>query len=95
MSAMVQAEALLAQAVELVQAGKVQWQEAPESSGGEGFVGTVDGFRLVVYSFSIENQGFPPGSLGYDGALTSGTAVVRMTREVAEAIHAAATKGNP
>jgi len=99
---MEQAEALLAQAVELAQAGEVQWQEAPiaeaypaaSGSSAKGFIGTTDDLRLVVVSFSIENQGFPPGSLGYDGTLVSGTTVVRMTRKVAEAVHAAASRSH-
>lgn len=50
------------------------------------FNGSAEGWTLTAASFSIEDQGFPPGSRGYDGAATSTTkgVVVRLTREQAE-----------
>ena len=39
---------------------------------------------VIVARFSIEDQGFPAGSVGYDGCLRKGMNIVRMTRDLAE-----------
>ncbi|HEY5658346.1 MAG TPA: hypothetical protein VIY27_11220 [Myxococcota bacterium] len=90
-------------AIELAQEGRIDWslsKDPPSLKGGAAFEGRViaDGdrtWRFVVISFGIEDQGFEPGSLGYDGtvvvASAAATTVVRMTRSVAETMHAAAT----
>lgn len=41
-------------------------------------------WTIVVCEFSIEDQGFPPGSMGYDGVARIGTAMLHLTRELAE-----------
>lgn len=45
-------------------------------------------WSFVVCSFDLENQGFPPGSRGYDGACTVASPdqnyILRMTRELAQ-----------
>jgi hypothetical protein len=57
------------------------------------FVGTGDGWRIVVTSFEIESQGFPPGSRGYDGMACHLTGlVVRLTRDQARKGFAAAAR---
>jgi hypothetical protein len=50
------------------------------------FTGTYGDWKLVIVDFDIENQGFPPGSRGYDGAASnrSKLALVHLTREVAK-----------
>jgi hypothetical protein len=47
--------------------------------------GKKTSWRFVVVEFSIEDQGFPAGSKGYDGTVTSSEGVVmRLTRAQAE-----------
>ena len=64
----------------------VKWQRTP-LEGAVAYAGTAEDTRLLVVSFSIEDQGFPSGSLGYDGTVTSGTTVVHMPRDIAEILH--------
>jgi len=70
---------------------KVEWQAKPEAvKEAEGelaprcHVGTYGKWYFVVTSFSIEPQGFPPGSRGWDGAGRKGSVVIRLTRQLAE-----------
>jgi hypothetical protein len=42
------------------------------------------GWNLLAISFDIEDQGFPPGSKGYDGSATKEGTVMRLTQELAE-----------
>lgn len=47
------------------------------------------GWRVLVVEFDIEDQGFPPGSKGYDGTAVKSSmlcieTVMRLTRELAE-----------
>jgi hypothetical protein len=53
-----------------------------------GLVGESVTCNAAVVRFDLESQGFPPGSFGYDGAITliSKGAVVRFTRETAEKV---------
>jgi hypothetical protein len=66
--------------------------------GSQGYTGSANGWNFLVMSFSIEDQGFPPGSLGYDGTGTivqgagAGT-IMRLTRELAEKAHKLAEAG--
>jgi len=48
--------------------------------------GVKDDLLVCVTSFSIEDQGFPPGSRGHDGVCTIGRRgiVLRLTRGLAE-----------
>lgn len=50
------------------------------------YKGIKDDMLVCATAFSIEDQGFPPGSCGYDGACTLGRRgiVIRLTRELAE-----------
>jgi len=50
------------------------------------FVGTADGWHFVITDFSIEEQGFPPGSRGYDGAARHAEKglVLHLTREMSQ-----------
>lgn len=44
-------------------------------------------WRILAFEFSIEDQGFPPGSVGYDGVASSTEGrltVMRLPRETAE-----------
>jgi hypothetical protein len=61
------------------------WVSMPGPRDAEAYRGTAPGAVFTVVAFSIEEQGFPPGSLGYDGAaaLSLGM-VVRLTRVQAE-----------
>ena len=43
------------------------------------FIGEGGGWRIVVVSFSIEDQGFPKGTRGYDGTAKSSCAVVKIS----------------
>lgn len=49
-----------------------------------GYAGTIGDWRFVAVSFGIEDQGFPKGTRGYDGAATKSGVVCRFTREIAE-----------
>lgn len=49
-------------------------------------------WHVMVVSFEIESQGFPKGSVGYDGIVRKGYDIVRMTRDVAERIFKKASK---
>lgn len=56
--------------------------------GSQAYTGQADGWTFNIVAFSIEDQGFPKGSRGFDG---SGTIVLggrgtmlRLTRELAE-----------
>lgn len=50
------------------------------------FVGTADGWHFVITDFSIEDQGFPEGSRGVDGAANNHekVLVLHLTRELAQ-----------
>lgn len=50
------------------------------------FVGTYHSWRFVITDFSIEDQGFPPGSRGVDGAVsnTNKSLILHLTREMAQ-----------
>lgn len=61
------------------------WTSVPGPREAEAYQGTAPGAVFTVVAFDIENQGFPPGSLGYDGAVMfSGGLVTRLTRVQAE-----------
>jgi hypothetical protein len=64
----------------------VRWEptDGPKEHDAKFFQGMAEGWSFTITSFDIENQGFPPGSRGYDGAAASGKAIVRLTRELAE-----------
>lgn len=63
------------------------------------YTGTHPVWSVVVSGFNIEAQGFPPGTLGYDGAARACDGrflVVRLTRALAEeAFHLAAAAAAP
>lgn len=66
-----------------------KWVAVPEFEdhpGTRGFTGVTTGWILTAVCFPIEDQGFPPGSLGYDGVASCfrPAAVVHMTREQAQ-----------
>ena len=50
------------------------------------YTGDAEGWRVLVVSFSIEDQGHPKGARGYDGTVVRSAppVVVRLTRELAE-----------
>jgi hypothetical protein len=66
--------------------------------GSQGYTGSANGWDFIVMAFSIEDQGFPPGSRGFDGAGTivhgvgAGT-IMRLTRELAEKAYRLAEAG--
>lgn len=67
-------------------AGNIDHREARTF---EGF--TPDGaWHLVALDFDIEDQGFPPGSRGYDGVGRKGSLVIHFTRQLAEKVFQAA-----
>jgi hypothetical protein len=62
---------------------EVAFGDAPEGSTylrGQ----LASGWRLLVVEFDIEDQGFPPGSKGYDGTAAKGATIIRLTRELSE-----------
>ena len=91
--------ALVAHALRLARAGKVQWSAAelaPDLGGGASYEGRLaedeEPLQILVLSFSIEDQGFEAGSLGYDGALTMRSGVLRLPRPDAETLHGLAAQ---
>jgi len=65
----------------------ITWTEQPFDNDPEnkhdarGFIGTVDDLRMVIVSFDIEDQGFPPGYRGHDGTVMDGSTILRLTRD--------------
>lgn len=57
------------------------------------FIGSAGGWNFVIVDFDIEDQGFPPGTRGYDGvARHDGNGVVlHLPRELAQKGLAAVT----
>lgn len=56
--------------------------------GSQAYTGQAHGWTFQIVAFSIEDQGFPPGSRGFDGTGTivlggKGT-LLRLTRVLAE-----------
>ena len=86
---------------------KLSWSRETHAAHGEeaelarlhtvGYVGLAEGWRVVVVSFDIEEQGFPPGTRGYDGACNSEkhNTVCRLTRELAERVFKIADAAAP
>lgn len=71
------------------EAGTWPWERVPPEASGmpdaKGYqVRNHQGWTVVVFQFSIEDQGFPPGSVGYDGAVRFESTIVHCTREVAK-----------
>lgn len=68
----------------------ITWTEQPFEGDPEnkhdtrGFIGIIDDLRIVVMSFEIESQGFPPGSRGHDGTIMGDGTIVRFTRDQAK-----------
>jgi hypothetical protein len=70
----------------------VEWtpldgNEATAEHEAKFFTGTHPVWSVVISAFSIEAQGFPPGTLGFDGAARACDGrflVVRLTRALAE-----------
>lgn len=77
---------------------EISWKEKsiPENPGNgrafQGFYKTE--WIFLVVEFDIENQGFPPGSKGYDGTATDlrRVGIIHLTRELAEELFLAAEK---
>lgn len=74
-------------------AEKVKWHPDQLSSmmakrdpSAKAFMGKVEGWNLLVVSFSTEDQGRPVGSRGYDGTgvRVQTPVVLRLTRDLAE-----------
>lgn len=47
------------------------------------YKGSGGGYEWTLASFSIAEQGFPPGSRGYDGMVVKGVFICRLPRELA------------
>lgn len=67
---------------------KLSWKnEKPEQEIESDFYkGENNEWKIVVARFSIEDQGFPKGSFGYDGCIVYKKMIIRMTRELSEKI---------
>lgn len=57
------------------------------------YIGKVGDWSVLVMSFSIEDQGHPVGSRGYDGTATKEGTVLRLTKELSEKLVLMAEKG--
>lgn len=65
------------------------WSIAREQpgDGALAYEGIAPGWRFLVVGFDVSDQGFPPGTLGYDGtalATTSHPMALRLPRELSE-----------
>lgn len=49
-----------------------------------GYVGEIGDWHFAVVTFSIEDQGFLPGSRGYDGLGRKGGTIIHLTKPLAE-----------
>jgi hypothetical protein len=63
--------------------------EAPPNLKPRAYKGSANGWTFLVVSFSIEDQGFPKGSRGYDGtgtrsAMGMPVTVMHLPRDLAE-----------
>jgi len=57
------------------------------SEGSKFYKGSQEsgsGWSYVVCSFSLESQGFPAGTRGYDGACMNANVMLHMMRDLAE-----------
>lgn len=75
-----------------------QWQRGPVGDAplekAQALTAKHGGWIVLVVQFSIEEQGFPPGSVGYDGTVFApGGPIIRLPRVVAEDIWKAASRG--
>ena len=59
----------------------VHWMSTGEA---EGFTAHTKNWNFAVVEFGIEDQGFPPGSKGYDGTAHKTGTVLRLTRDLAK-----------
>lgn len=78
---------LLAEAVSVLPRMKWMTLSIPDDmpdKTAKSYMGTADAWVITVISYDIENQGFPPGSRGYDGVGRRGGFVLHLTRELAE-----------
>lgn len=77
-------EALLKELEEVLP--RVKWKkvDGPTDHDATFIEGNGDGWKFTLCSFDIENQGFPKGARGYDGAAAKVSTVIRLTRELAE-----------
>ncbi len=55
-----------------------------ERPDARGYTHQEGEWTVVVFRFSIEDQGFPKGSVGYDGAVRQKHYIIHCTREYAE-----------
>lgn len=73
--------------IETLIAQGINWTEQPiseQQNSARGFIGVVGNWRFVVASFDIEQQGFPPGSRGYDGTVVGERMIIRIPRPEAQ-----------
>lgn len=61
-----------------------KFDEFPTDHDAVAYRGRGDGWEFLVVSFSIEDQGFPKGSRGWDGTGRKKSTVLHLTRELAE-----------
>jgi hypothetical protein len=71
-----------------------KWERLDNLQEARCYQGRTERWQISVVAFDIEPQGFPKGSLGYDGAASSMSEglVLRLTREQAERAFKKATK---
>jgi hypothetical protein len=94
-------EQILSEIKNVLQTGETNWKEVdvptPEGKGpARGFKGWHNHeWLFLVVEFDIEDQGFPPGSKGYDGTASNFKEgkVVRLTTELAREAFLVAQEG--
>jgi hypothetical protein len=79
----------MAELEKLIAAGGIEWMEEIDHEDARFFIGKKDDWAILVVPFSIEDQGFPVGSRGYDGTATNRAegVVMRLTRGQAEVLY--------
>jgi hypothetical protein len=81
---------LVAEVTKVIESKTISWEHVPvadEPAGNfatEAYKGHGGGWVFTVVSFNIEDQGFPPGSRGHDGAATRDGTILRLPRDLAE-----------
>ena len=63
---------------------KFQSVETTVIGDAKGYLAVTKNWNFVVAEFGIEEQGFPPGSKGYDGTAHKAGTIIHLTRELAE-----------
>lgn len=81
---------MLEEIIKILQTNEIVWHKGPPIPEGQGkarsFQGEYNPWFFLVVEFDTEAQGFPQGSVGYDGTASNPSTglIIRLTRELAK-----------